>query len=189
MGYVVSAPPGSTKPPRGCGWLLVVVGGLLLAMGALSLAAIPKLWKRSQEVWTGTRGTLVESYLKEGKRRSSDAGSRTNPSSTYDTYDVRLKYRYHVDGKEYHGDEKAPRQPEDDEKWLEAKAAQESYKSGDTIEVYYKPDDPKRSRFTATEPGIEFKKDIFVVVAYLLVGGVLFRLGRKLLRPKPSMAT
>lgn len=189
MGRVVNAPAGSTKLPQGCGWTMFVVGGLLLTMGGLSSLAIPKLWKRSQEVWTETQGTLEESYLKEGKRRSSDASSRTNPRSTYDTYDVRLKYRYQVNGQSYSGDQKALRQPEDDEKWLEAKAIQESFKAGDSTAVYYNPNDAAKSRLTAKEPGIEFKKDIFVVWVYLLGGGALLGLGRKLLRRKAVMAT
>src|SRR5436190_3030567 len=113
---------------------MVVVGGLLLVMGALSFVAIPKLWKRSQEVWTETQGTLVESYLKQGQRESS-VGSRMNATVSYDTYDVRLKYRYEAGGRDYSGDEKALRQPEDDEKWEEARTVRESYKAGDAIAV------------------------------------------------------
>jgi hypothetical protein len=157
------------------------VGGLLLVMGVLSFMAIPKLWKRSQEVWTETQGTIVESYLKQGKRISS-AGGRTHPTVSYDTYDVRLKYRYQVEGKEFTGDQKALRQPEDDEKWVEAHAIQESYKAGDAIAVFHEPDDPRRSRFTAKEAAIEFKKDMFFVTVYLLGGGALFLMGRRKLR-------
>jgi hypothetical protein len=95
---------------------------------------------------------------------------------------VRLKYRYTVDGKDLHGDEKALRQPDDDEKWAEAQAVRESYKAGEGIPVFYRPGDAEKSRFTAKEPPIEFKKDIFFVIAYLLGGVVLLRWGRKMLR-------
>jgi hypothetical protein len=150
-------------------------------MGVLSFMAIPKLWKRSREVWTETQGTLVESYLKEGKRESS-VGNRMNATVSYDTYDVRLKYRYQAGGRDYSGDEKALRQPEDDEKWEEARAVRESYKAGDAIAVFYNPDEPRRSRLTAMEPPIEFKLDLFFVFAYLIAGAVLWRLGRRKLR-------
>jgi hypothetical protein len=154
---------------------------MLLLMGVISFVAMPRLWKRSQEVWPETQGTLVESYVKQGVRRDSgDGGINSRSGST--TFNVCLKYRYTVDGKELHGDEKAPRQPEDDENWPEAKAIWESYKAGDAIAVYYKPSDPTRSRFTAKEPGIEFKMDILFVIAYLLGGWGMFVWGRKLLR-------
>ncbi len=133
-------------------------------------------------MWTETQGTLVESYLKRGVRKSS-ANSRLNPTVTYDTYDVRLKYRYQVNGQEYSGDAAAIRQPEDDEKWPEAKAVQESYTAGEVIAFYYDPDDLTRSRFTAKEAAIEFKLDIFFVIVYLLGSWVLYALGRRGLRP------
>jgi hypothetical protein len=132
-------------------------------------------------VWTESQGTIVESYLKQGKRISS-AGSRTQATVSYDTYDVRLKYRYQVHGKGYTGDQKALRQPEDDEKWQEAKAVQESYRTGEAIAVFYRPDKAERSRFTAKEPPIEFKKDIFLVTVYLLGGGALCLWGRRKLQ-------
>jgi hypothetical protein len=177
---VVSAPADARKVPRGCAWAIVVAGGLLLMMGGLSLVAIPFLWKRAQEVWTETQGTLVESYLKNVVRRSS---ARDGSGRDHDTYDVRLKYRYQVDGKDHSGDEKAMRQPVDDENWREAKTVQESYKSGEAIPVYYRPRNPAKSRFTAEEPAIEFKKDIFLLAGYLLGGGALVVWGRKMLRP------
>jgi hypothetical protein len=123
----------------------------------------------------------VESYLKQGVRRNSD-GSRINPRSSSTTFDVRLKYRYTVDGKELLGDEKALRQPADDEKWAEAQTVRESYKVGDAIAVYYHPDKPAKSRFTVKEPPVEFAKDLIFVTVYLLGGGVLFWWGRTLLR-------
>jgi hypothetical protein len=137
------------------------MGALLLVMGVLSLMAIPKLWKRSQEMWKETQGTLVECYVKQGVRRGSD-GDGLRPRSSATTYDVHLKYRYAVDEKEFKGDEKAPRQPEDDEKWSEARAIQESYKAGEAIAVYYHPGDPMRSRFTVKEPRIEIIGTLFL---------------------------
>jgi hypothetical protein len=150
-------------------------------MGGLSLVAVPKLWRRSQEAWTETQGTLVDSYLKEGKRTSS-AWSRSQATTRYSTYDVRLRYRYQVQGKDYDGDAKAMRQPKDDEKWEEAKAVQESYKTGETLAVFYDPDNPVRSRFTAKEAAIEFKKDILLAAVYLLGGWGLCALGRRVRR-------
>jgi hypothetical protein len=123
----------------------------------------------------------VECFVKQGVRRGSD-GDGVRPRSSATTYDVHLKYRYEVGKKEFKGDEKAPRQPEDDEKWPDARAIQESYKAGDAIAVYYHPGDPMRSRFTVKEPRIEIIKDLIFVVAYLLGGWVLFQLGRRKLR-------
>lgn len=177
----MNAPAESKKVPRGCAWTMVVVGVLLLAMGVISFAAIPILWKRAQEVWTETQGTLVESHVEQGIRKDSGGGWNASRSGST-TFDVRLKYRYRVDEKEYNGDEKAPRQPKDDENWPEAKAVWESYKAGETIAVYYKPDAPAKSRFTVKQPPVEFTMDLIIVAGYLLGGLILFRWGRKLLR-------
>jgi hypothetical protein len=157
----------------------VVTGGLLLVLGVLSFVAIPKLWKRSQEVWTETQGTVAESYIFEGVRKSSAGKNKTSHTPTYE---VRLKYGYQANGQALSGDERALQQPHDNEKRMMAVAIQESYKAGDTIAVFYRPGEAERSRFTAKEATIEFKKDLFFVAVYLLGGGVLFWLGRKMLR-------
>jgi hypothetical protein len=158
---------------------MVALGGLLLVIGVLSFVAIPKLWKRAQEVWTETQGTMLESYLKEGERKSS-AGK--NKTSYIRTYTVQLKYRYQVERQEYAGDEPALRQPEDDEDRPQAVAIQADYKPGDAIAVFYRPGEPVKSRLTAKEPPVEFAKDLIFVVLYLLGGVGLLVLGRKLLR-------
>jgi hypothetical protein len=179
---VVDAPADSKKVPRGCAWTMVVVGVLLLVLGVISFMAIPILWKRSQEVWTETQGTLVESYVKQGIRRNSGGSGWNDARSGATTYDVRLTYRYQVDGTEHSGDVNAPRQPDDDEKWDEAKAVRESYKDGEAIAVYYKPGEPAKSRLMAEQPRVEFTKDLMIVAMYLLGGWGLFVWGRKLLR-------
>jgi hypothetical protein len=111
--------------PRGCAWPCLVIGVLLALLGLGSLLGLPKSWVRSRQLWTEVPGSVAESYLKEGTRRfrdRRDGGSR--PSER--TWDVRLKYRYRVNGRDFTGDAKALRQPKNDNRWDEAKSVKES---------------------------------------------------------------
>jgi hypothetical protein len=132
-------------------------------------------------MWTETPGSVAESYLKEGKREFND-GNMLDSRPSERTWDVRLKYRYRVDGHDFAGDVKALRQPEKDNRWYEAKAVMESYRVGDALPVFYNPAKQSASRLTLKEPGIEFGKDVSSILMFLSLGtGALF-LGRKILR-------
>jgi len=96
--------------PRGCAWPCLVIGIFLALLGLGSLLGLPKSWVRSRQLWTEVPGSVAESYLKEGTRRFRDrreGGSR--PSER--TWDVRLKYRYRVNGRDFTGDAKAVGKP------------------------------------------------------------------------------
>ena len=142
---------------------------------------------RSRQLWTEVPGSVAESYLKEGTRRfrdRRDGGSR--PSER--TWDVRLKYRYRVNGRDFAGDAKALRQPKNDNRWDEAQAVKESYRAGDALPVFYKPADASVSRLTLKEPGIEFGKDVFFTLLFLSLGAAALYVARAILRPKQRAA-
>ena len=155
--------------PRGCAWPCLVIGVLLALLGLGSLLGLPKSWARSRQLWTEVPGSVAESYLKEGTRRfrdRRDGGSR--PSER--TWDVRLKYRYRVNVRDFTGDAKALRQPKSDNRWDEAQPVKESYRAGDALPVFYKPADASVSRLTQNEPDIEFGKDVFFTLLFLFGG-------------------
>lgn len=178
---------GKSQLPRGCAWTALALGGLLLLLGFLSLVAIPKLWKRAQEVWTQAPGTLTEVYIREGERRR---GGNTGKHSggTSKTYQVRLKYSYPVEGTVLHGDEPSLTQPADDEKRGQAVDIMATYKPGEAITVYHHPREPGTSRFTEKEPPIEFKKDVLFGLLYTVCGVLLLAIGRAALRPGRAKA-
>jgi hypothetical protein len=174
----------SFNPPRGCAWTFLVVGAVLAALGIVSLLAIPKVWARSREVWTETPGTVAESYLDEGARKT-----RRKRSTAYTrTYQPRLKYRYRIGDHDFTGDALAPRQPADDEDWNEAKTIAESYRPGNALPVFHHPADPAKSRLTAMEPRREFWFDVGFGVMFLGGGAFLLLCSRALLRRKPQEA-
>jgi Protein of unknown function (DUF3592) len=168
--------------PRGCAWTSLAVGAVFAILGALSLAAIPIVWKRSQEVWTEARGTVTETSIQQGERRSNqysrNASRRTKTYSEAPTYTVVLKYDYEVDGQRRTGFAPAIEQPEDDEVHAEAAAIAETYPVGRTMPVFYKPQDPAQSRLTVKEAPREFLWDIVFGGAFALIGLGGLALGR-----------
>ncbi|MDA0659547.1 MAG: hypothetical protein O2931_12475 [Planctomycetota bacterium] len=108
------------QPPRGCMWPSLILGGLCLTVGGLSLLAVPRMWQRSQEEWKETVGVIIEPYVETGERYNRESFQRvgrTLHKTTHEnpTYHVRLKYRYNIAEKEYDGEAPALRQPDDDE--------------------------------------------------------------------------
>ena len=170
----------SHQLPRGCAWPCLAIGVLLALLGLGSLLGLPKCWLRSREIWTGAPGSVAESYLKRGERRHS--GRRGSSSEL--TWDVRLKYRYRVNGLDFTGETKALRQPEKDNRWHDAQAVKESYRAGDALPVFYNPADASKSRLTLKEPGIEFGKDVFFTLLFLSGGTAALYVARAILRPK-----
>jgi hypothetical protein len=174
----------SFNPPRGCGWTCLLVGAALAVLGIVSLLAIPKVLSRSREVWTETPGTVVESYLDEGTRKT----KRKRSASYARTYQPRLKYRYRTSDRDFTGDAPALRQPADDEDSSEAKTIAESYRPGDALPVFHHPADAAKSRLTAKEPRREFWFDVAFGVIFLGSGAFLLLCARALLRRKPQEA-
>jgi uncharacterized protein DUF3592 len=154
--------------PRGCAWPCLVIGVLLALLGLGSLLGLPKSWVRSRQLWTEVPGSVAESYLKKGIREFHGRDSYSEPSKP--TYDVRLKYLFRVDGRDFTGDAKALRQPKNDARRDEAQAVRESYRAGDALAVFYNPADASVSRLTLKEPGIEFGKDVFFTLLFLFGG-------------------
>jgi len=167
--------------PRGCAWPCLAVGVSLALLGLGSLLGLPKCWVRSQQMWTEVPGSVVESYLKESQRNRD-----SEPSEQ--TYDVRLKYRYRVDDRDFTGEAYALRQPKHDNRWDEAKAVRESYRAGDDLPVFYNPTKASASRLTQKEPGIEFGKDVLITLLFLFAGAVAMLVARAILHPKQSVA-
>ena len=154
--------------PRGCAWPCLAIGVLLALLGLGSLLGLSKCWLRSREIWTEASGSVAESYLKKGIREFHGRDSYSEPSKP--TYDVRLKYRYRVNGRDFTGDAKALRQPKNDTRRDEAQAVKESYRAGDALPVFYEPADASVSRLTQKEPDIEFGKDVFFTLLFLFGG-------------------
>ncbi len=170
------------RPPRGCLWPSLILGGLLLLVGGLSLLAIPKLWLRSQEEWTETAGTIVEPYVITGERIHSSSRKRRGRTLQHDTrkatFHVGLKYRYTVAGQDYAGDAPALSQPENDEDAQQAQAILPTYPTGGPLAVFHHPIDPNQSRLTLKEPALEFGLDVCFAFLFLLAGSGFIILGR-----------
>ncbi len=168
--------------PRGCAWTSLVAGALFALLGALSLAAIPIVWKRSQEVWTEARGTVTEATIEKGERRSNQhrrvGTRRTKTYSEAPTYTVLLAYAYAVEDQRRIGLAPAPEQAEDDEVHAQAAAIAGTWPAGRAISVFYHPKDPARSRLTVKEAPREFLWDIAFGGAFALLGLGGLLLGR-----------
>ncbi len=165
--------------PRGCAWPCLVIGVLLALLGLGSLLGLSKCWLRSREIWTEAPGSVAESYLKEVRRQFRDYDRNlldSRPSER--TWDVWLKYRYGVNGRDFTGDAMALRQPKNDNRWDEAQAVKESYRAGVALPVFYNPADASVSRLTQKEPGIEFGKDVFFTLLFLCGGTAALYLAR-----------
>lgn len=172
--------------PRGCAWTFLVIGALFAIIGALSLAAIPLVWKRSQEVWTEARGTVTETSIKQGERRSNqyrrNATRRTKTYSSAPVYTVMLKYDYEADGQHRIGVAPALEEAEDDEVYAQAATIAAIYPTGRTMPIFYHPKNPGQSRLTVKEAPREFLWDVAFgsVFALIGVGGLLLgRMGLK----------
>jgi hypothetical protein len=145
-------------------------------VGVLSLLAIPITWKRSQEVWLESPGSVVESYLHEGSRKT----RKKRSTSVATTYEVRLRYRYLVADREFTGDARALRQSEDDEDRKQAIAIADGYRAGDALPVFHRPSVPEKSRLTPKEPRLEFVLDVLFGVLFLGCGAIALLLARRL---------
>ena len=172
--------------PRGCAWPCLAIGVSLALLGFGSLLGLPKCWVRSREMWTEVPGSVAESYLKKGIREFHGRDSYSEPSKP--TYDVRLKYRYRVEGRDFTGGAMALRQPKNDTRRDEAQAVRESYRAGDALAVFYNPADASVSRLTLKEPGIEFGKDVFFTLLFLSGAAAALHVARALLRRKERAA-
>ena len=174
--------------PRGCAWPCLAIGVPLALLGLGSLLGLPKSWVRSREMWTEVPGSVAESYLKEGKREFRDQRDIRGSRPSERTYDVRLKYRYRVNGRDFTGEAKALRQPKNDNRWDEAQPVKESYRAGDALPVFYDPADASVSRLTLKEPGIEFGKDVVFTLLFLSGGTAALYASRAILHPNQRAA-
>ena len=154
------------------------MGGVFFVLGMLSSLGLAFTWKRSQEVWIEKPGTVIESYLREGSRKTRKKRSVSHTPA----YEVRLRYRYGIEGRNLSGDAKALRQPEDDEDRRQAQAIVEGYQAGDTLPVFHHPSEVGKSRLTAKESRIEFVLDIMFSALFLSFGGIILAFARWLLR-------
>jgi hypothetical protein len=136
-------------------------------------------------MWTEVPGSVAESYLKQGIRRHHRA---RYGGSSETTWDVRLKYRYRVNGRDFTGEANALRQPKKDTRWNDAQAVKESYRAGEALPVFYDPMDASVSRLTQKEPGIELGKDVFFTLLFLSGGAAALYVARAILRRKQRTA-
>jgi hypothetical protein len=167
---------------------VIGVGVLLALLGVLSLIAIPKLLMRANLVWTEVPGTVTEAYIHQGERVYSHKNTKIKKTNSSPTYQVRIRYTYQVGGKSFTAETPSLKQPTDDEKRPEAAAIQQTIHPGDALKVYHHPSRPEESRFTAKEPPIEFRKDMFFGVGYLVIGLILLWLGWAALARRKRLA-
>lgn len=176
--------------PRGCAWTFLAVGAVFAILGALSLSAIPIVWKRSQEVWTEARGTVTETWIADGERRSNqyrrNASRRTKTYSSAPVYTAMLKYEYEADGKHRIGVASALEEAEDDEVYAQASAIVAIYPAGRMIPVFYNPKHPTISRLTVKGAPREFVWDVVFGSIYVLIGTAGLLLGRFVLKRRPA---
>jgi hypothetical protein len=163
-------------------WGCFISGTLLTILGVLTILALPWAWKRSQEVWVETAGTITESRLEEGSRKS----RRRNKVSHTPCFDVRLAYSYGVQNEKFTGEDLAPRQPKNDEDKDESRAVAASYPIGDAIPVFHHPSKPAKSRLAAKEPPQQFWFDVIFGLLYLFSGGMAIAFARWLWRQRAS---
>ena len=168
--------------PRGCAWTFLVAGALFAIIGALSLAAIPIVWKRSQEVWIEARGTVMETSINKGERRSNqyrhNATRRTKTYSSAPVYTVILRYEYEAEGQRRTGLAPTIEEAEDDEVHAQAATIAATYPAGRTMPVYYHPKNPDQSRLTVKEAPREFVWDVVFGSVFALIGLGGLLLGR-----------
>jgi len=167
--------------PRGCGWTLILFALLSLIIGILSVAAIPLVWQRSEEVWVEVPAKISETFIERGERKSdpvrgNSSSRKTKKRSTAITYVVMLRYDYAVSGKSFSGTSRCLEQPEDDEKYALAAAIVEKYPVGRAIPIFHHPKDFERSRLTAKEARKEVTFDFIFAGLFCLFGivGVYF---------------
>lgn len=186
-----AAAPKMPKIPRGCGWTVLVIGGLSLVIGLLSIAAIPRILDRSKEVWLESAGTLVEATVKRGERKKSSTksygGGRSRAIAV--TYTVMLKYDYLVDGVSHRGESPCLDQPEDDEDYSQVGRILERYPAGKNLAVFHHPEEVERSRLTATEPRQEIVLDLVFTFLFTIIGVILLVLGGKILKRRGKSRT
>ncbi len=176
----------STRPelpaiPRGCGWTLILFALFSLIIGILSVAAIPLVWQRSEEVWVEVPAKISETFVERGERRGNTvsgngSSKKSKSTSTAVTFVVMLRYDYTVSGKSFSGTSRCLEQPEDDEKYALAAAIVEKYPVGKVIPAFHHPKDFERSRLTAKEARREVTFDFIFAGLFSLFGivGVYF---------------
>jgi hypothetical protein len=157
----------SRRLPTGCFWPSLVTGVLLLVLGCLSFAAMGRIWRRSNEVWTEVQGVVDEPYL--DKSVSSHRVSRRHTESTT-FWSARIKYHYFVEDTSYTGDEELPEQPKSHEDVMEVRRVLEKFPAESTITAYFNPAALGQSRMTPKEPAREFYLDIMFSSIYSLLG-------------------
>jgi hypothetical protein len=157
----------STRLPRGCFWPALIVGLLLLVLGTLSFAAMGKIWRRSNEVWTEVQGVVDEPYLDKYDSRHRVSRRRTD-TTTY--WSAKIKYHYVVNDTTYTGDEELAEEPKSNEDVAEVRAILDKHPAESTIAVFYNPSAPDQSRLTSMEPKREFYLDIMFSSLYTLLG-------------------
>lgn len=91
-------------------------------------------WSRSRQ-WSQTTGSIINVVIEDVTHRD---GFRT--ADDYDSYMAHVSYQYTVAGKEYVG--KRRRIVDDATSYSEAEAVFNRYSAGDSVPVWYNPDDP-----------------------------------------------
>lgn len=145
------ANPNQLSP--GCSKLLYGFGGLfalgLIVGGIALLGQLPSAWQTMQEKWGEAKGEVIASRVSSYETKT---GLQPKNQKASDQFFVELDYRYSVESKEYSGKASAANQPKSKGNQEEAEAVAATYKAGDAVPVFYKPENASQSRLDASGP-------------------------------------
>lgn len=114
-------------------------GALLLGIAALGVHQALELHRSKS--WPGVEGQLTESRIHEKQRHTGKPSERTTRCCTYE---VRVRYRYEVQGHTYEGDRLRVKADIFGRREL-AEQQLARYPAGQPVTVYYNPDAPEQA--------------------------------------------
>lgn len=162
----------AANPNRSIGFGLVVV--------MASLYGFWGLWQQYQRAnvsasWPSVAGFIEKAELKPSDRWKSKAV-------------VKLRYLYSIEGRQFAGTAIHQGEYSGDGTEVEATEAEEKYRVGRRLQVYYNPKDPSEA---VLEPGVAaagepLGKTAFLLGLVLFSGGAAMFHGLQRLRPRPA---
>ncbi|MBN1310316.1 MAG: DUF3592 domain-containing protein [Anaerolineae bacterium] len=133
--------------------ILIIIGLVMLFIYFRSL-----LQARASEGWPTAQGTVLESWVRRSSSTDSDGG-------TSHRYYPEVRYQYQVMGREFQGDRMAfgPRQRGNRSA---AEKVVAGYPAGESVTVYYQPDQPASAILERSVP----KMPLFSGILLILMG-------------------
>jgi hypothetical protein len=142
-------------------WFIVFVGAIAIYLGFISVQ------KAIQSTdWPSVKGKVVESGIRTERSMGTSSGAASRVS-----YHANVVYEYDVIGKLYTG-RKVSYGEYGRENEVHATRISDKYPKGETVDVYYDPDEPAES---VLEPGSHGLPWLYIAIGFpfLLFGGAL----------------